>query len=228
MSKINSQKGRAFIVGVIILAVLVLGGVGYVAWKSFYVPKTLQVTHEVINDDSNKLAPKEKTFTSDKYGITFTYPSDWTVKEIFADDQQGYVRSYSVQKTEDDSLTLSVGNQGIGGTCDYSAVRSNNVIEAESVGVKSQKPATVSYIVYQDAEGYTGAYGLTDYYTEVRDSPSCPNVFYMFIPATNTNLHLIGFGGSKKFASFEEARQFKDSDTYKTYKKIISSLNYID
>jgi hypothetical protein len=229
MNRIKSQQGSAFVIIIIILAIIVITVLGFIFWQNFIQTKETQTPASETNTQQESPEVVYKTFTTDKHNVAFQYPESWTVEETYSDDRflTLYSRTYTIETDTGNEFKLSMGSQGIGGTCGESDLRSRHVLEAEPVDVEAKESAFLSYIVYEDEEGnYVGRYGLTDVFKEVKDYQGCPNTFYVFIKSTNSELALMGFGGSKEFSSFDNAKQFMNTDDYKAIKKAISSLTY--
>ena len=68
MNKQKSQQGSGLLAIVIILAVVLIGAVGYIFWQNFFSG----------SNKSENISSQFKTYTNDKYSYQFQYPSDWS------------------------------------------------------------------------------------------------------------------------------------------------------
>jgi len=232
MNNLTSQRGSAHVIIIVIVSLLVLGAVGYVFWNNFIRSKDEVVSQATSTtttdtptvDTKNELA--YKTFTTDRYNVSFEHPETWGVAQTTSDDSYAYVRSYDVKVSEDAQLSLSTGGQ-VGGTCEESDRLTYDVVSAKAVDVKANQPVYISYVVYPNADGtYSGTYGLTSFYTEIKSSTGCPNTFYLFISSVNANLKIMAFGGTNMFATVGAAKDFVKTDTFKVIEKVLGSLKY--
>jgi hypothetical protein len=75
---------EALVVVVVLVVLVVLGGIGYLVYKSHHKPVKTTASNTVTT--STKTTPKTdsyegwKTFTSNKEGLSFRYPANWTVQ----------------------------------------------------------------------------------------------------------------------------------------------------
>jgi len=177
-----------------------------------------------------------KTYVTDKYNISFQYPSTWILIETKgADDTSFYQRSVSINNTDISTVAeFAVGMQ-LGGTCDTSSKYS--VLESEPTNYSSVNYtndtvlAALSFTVIDNGDGTYGAhYGLTDNYVSLGDGMICRNTFYYSIHPSISGIYGLGFGnsviGTKKFSNIADAKLYMKSDEYAQIKKMILSLKY--
>lgn len=79
----RNQRGSTHVVIITIIAIAIIGALGYVLWNAFVRTDSQQGTQQTIEapqtqiDESTNL----ETFNSEVIGITFTYPKDWVKVE---------------------------------------------------------------------------------------------------------------------------------------------------
>lgn len=253
--KTQKHSGAAHLIIVtIILAIGLVGAVGYVAWdKLVNEPNSNSVAEdnslstndekkpiENINNDE-VLDPYEgwKTYKTDQYNISFKYPSDWTVgNPKYINKDYPYVsRSVEIKNIHNDVVAnLTLGVSGLGGVCG-DILPTYSVLETEAVDIKSQKPVTLSFIT-MESNRYQGKYdvhyGLTDVYTKKGDFKGC--MIYILYNSGITGIkglendYSINFGTSisspPTFDSLQDAKEYLKSDEYVKVKKMIKSLTY--
>lgn len=167
-----------------------------------------------------------KTYNDSTVGISFQYPSTWTVGQVVV---SGISRTVKVTTDQGDTITLSSGGQGIGGTCGPAGMTTYSVIDTSTTNLKADKPVSLSMTIVHNTDGsYDGTYGLTSTFTTVGDTQTCPNLFnndYIF-NSTKPNDLLMSFSGTKHFASRSDATTFVQGSDYAAIKKMILSLTY--
>lgn len=96
----NKQKGSALIfllVGVLVIAAI--GGAYYLGRSTTSTPSpvsTSQIPQPTIPSSSTDETTRWKTYTNNKYGYSFKYPTDWTLEE---NEMQGF-QSIALTKTD--------------------------------------------------------------------------------------------------------------------------------
>lgn len=232
MKTTQSEKGSILAVVTIILACAVIAALGYVFWSQYLNPTTDNTpsSTQVVSQSENKPIKPEieyVTFSTDSHGVSFQHPKEWSIAQTYSDDSYAYTRSYHMKIDNETALGLTTGGQGLGGRCEESQVKTNTVLETQLVDIQGKKPVYLSYIIQmQDDGSYMGAYGLTDYFTEVKAYTGCSNTFYMVFESTNKDLLLIGFNGSAHFPTIQEAKDFITTDKYNEITKALKSLKY--
>lgn len=247
MNKRTSQSGFAHLVIVLVLALALVGALGFIFWQNFINKNSNSKTDDssvVANKkDTNSTPTKKieyKTFTTDKYNISFQYPSTWSVEATSGGDASFYVKNASIKNASGESVAeFDVGMQ-LGGTCDVNS--RYTILEAESTkyvgrsysntGAISTAPVALSYSVIESGGGAYGVhYGLSETYINQGESGTvCPNTFYYVFHPNIEGVYGISFGNSveltKQFSSLDAAKQYLKSDEYAQVKKMILSLNY--
>ncbi len=233
----QKQSGFAHLAVVIILSVALLGTLGFVFWQNFMQPK-VSVTKPVVIETKEFEKPavvvdkiEYKTFTTDKYSISFQYPSTWSLANPISSDEYGFfTQSVNLLNTDGNVVAkFATGVQGLGGTCDKPVTYS--VIDSVPTSVKGVKPVSLSFSVISSQNGgYDAYYGLSEGSSELGDGKVCANTFYqVFEPTIDNSLMSFGSGVSesiKHFDSLASAKDYLTSDEYKAIKKMILSLTY--
>lgn len=232
----------------IILAFGLIGTLGYVYYQNFIAKKadTASKTQtDNINNESDETKPSKviqyKTYTTDKYNISFKYPDTWTIDEKKYGDDSFYVREVEIKNADAETIAnFAVGMQ-LGGTCETGS--NYTVIDSEATkfesnrytdsGSRITKPAALSFTVIEnDGGGYGVHYGLSDQYTALGVTGKvCSNTFYYNIHPNIDGIYGLSFGdsvtgGLKQFSSINDAKKYISSDEYKAIKKMILSLSY--
>lgn len=110
MNKNKNQSGFAHIAIIIILAVALLGTLGFVFWQNFMQPKTVVVHEdkEKVNAPTETLSTK-KPVTEDKNTLTI---EDWGIKGIY---QGKYPVKYSISNVGSNSFIDFTSDNLVGG-----------------------------------------------------------------------------------------------------------------
>ena len=235
MSKQQTHSGFAHLIIIVILAVALVGSIGYIVWNNFSnnQSKTADNSSTSTNNSSSSnsnsntsTAVTYKTFTTDKFNISFEYPGTWSLTKSDVTNQVDFFAQSVGVKNENGEViaTFNTGIQGLGGTCDKTSTYS--VLESESTTLKSDKPVYLSFSVMQiDTGGYDAHFGLSNSFSKIGDGQSCPNTFYVvYDPGLGD--YLMSFGYFKHFVDMDAAKQYMDSDEYAAIEKMILSLTY--
>ncbi|PKL30867.1 hypothetical protein CVV43_05005 [Candidatus Saccharibacteria bacterium HGW-Saccharibacteria-1] len=81
MKKIKSNTGNVQLIIIVVVSLIIVGGLGFVAWKNFLQPKTITtdskqtVTKTQATSAIDKVA-SWNTYSSAKYGFKVKYPAD--------------------------------------------------------------------------------------------------------------------------------------------------------
>jgi len=248
---VNIQKQFGFAHLIIITAILAIGLVGtlgFLYYQNFIVKKADETSKTPT--DSNKkdsedtgttVATVYNTYTTDKYNISFKYPSSWSIDEKKYGDDSFYVRNVEIKNAEGEVVTnFAVGMQ-LGGTCEigsnYTVIDSTETkfqsYSYTNNGSRITKPASLSFTVIENKGGGYGVhYGLSDQYTVLGTTGKvCRNTFYYNIHPYIDGINGLSFGdsvtgGLKQFSSIDDAKKYINSDEYNEIKKMILSLNY--
>lgn len=245
MNKQKSQSGFAHLAIVIILAVALVGTLGFVYWQNFIQKDTVvsktPASGKSGDSSSNPATATYKTYTDTVFNASFQYPDNWTVGQVnvpLADDPH-YNRWVDVKNENGEKIaTLTLGVSGLGETCGGMAesdLPTYAVVDSEPTSVRGKKAVALSFMVSPSKTStgaYNASYGLTDTYTTLGDSHLCL-VYDMFESTTVADYgnYSFSFGngvifGDKKFASLDDAKQYIASDEYKAIKKMLLSLTY--
>lgn len=235
----KTQSGSAHIVIIIVLVIALLGTLGFVFWQNFLNKKdsvatsdTSTVTKEEVSSDGLK------TFTNEKYKLSFKYPSDWSVE--VKSDEGGDLPYYSldINDTNGEKVAyFSAASGGVGGTCDPDQAIDISVLNTKKLDIVTDEPTHLTYMISPTDVGsaeYIGRLGLTPYYTAVGTKQVCPNTVYMIANIKSLGgtpfYNLLfsngsGFSG-KTFSSKQEATDYVNTDEYKKLYAMIISLDY--
>jgi len=243
MAKNKLQSGFAHIMIItILLAVALVGMLGFVFWQNFMQPKTTAGSKNNTNQPATKPAIKTepavtyKTYTTDKYNISFQYPSTWSLVENSGQDNGYYYRRAEISNETGDKIAgFETGVTGLGGTCgddtsNFTTLSSDTTKYTSTNYIGAKQPVNLSYTAMASASGgYDIHFGLTDSYTKVGDGKGCANTFYyLFDPGLGDYGMSFGtFGiGTKHFTSLDLAKAYMQSNEYKSIQKMILSLTY--
>jgi len=221
----SHQKGSAHVVIIVILVVALLGALGFVFWQNFMNKdsKEESVKQTTTQTDSPKKVTYV-TYQTDTHPISFSYPSTWKLENAQGSDEYLFSRTVDVKTDDGNVVTFMVGAQGLGGTCG-GRLPTYSITDVVSTSLKGAKPIVLSYMVVTNNDGtYEARYGLTDTYTTIGEGEIC-TLPYIFDPSIET-YHLMGFSGTKKFTSFDDAKKFVSSDEYNAIKKMMLTLKY--
>ena len=249
MNKHKSQSGFAHLmILTVILGLGLAGALGYTFYQSFANNKDANPV--VSKNDANKDAANEtkdtityKTYTTDKYNVSFKYPNNWVLGGVTAPfEGDAYLnRSMDIKNSSGEVVaTLIIGVNGIGGTCSDDNgnphMTTFSVLDASPSSVSAKKPVSMSFVVSNSensSKGYAASYGLTDTYVNKTDYQVCMfyNLFESNINAGTGYGYNISFGngistGNRYFASLDDAKQYIKGDEYQEIKKMILSLTY--
>lgn len=228
----SKQTGSAHIVIIVIIVVAILGALGFVFWQNFIAKDNKTTPAQVQKTAQNKKegSAKEityKTYQTDKHPVAFKYPDTWAIENIRADDQYIFSRAVDVRTDKDVKVSFSVGGQGVGGACSPEFALKSTTIDVVPTAFQTPKPTTLSFTVTPSPSGgYDAKFGLTDYFTELKEVRTCSNTFYYLFSSGSETYMLIGFYGTKHFTSLDGAKKFIASDEYAAIKKMILSLSY--
>jgi hypothetical protein len=172
------------------------------------------------------------TFTTDKYNISFKYPSSWSIDEKKSgDDSIYYHRNVEIKNSDGEVVAHFVVGMQLGGGCNTPS--SYTVIDSVETKFQSYKPTSLSFTVIEnEGGGYGVHYGLSDEYTALGATGKvCSNTFYYSFSPRKNDIPGISFGdsvtgGLKRFSTIDDAKKYVNSDEYKEIKKMILSLNY--
>ena len=231
------QSGFAHLIVItVILAVALVGTLGFVYWQNFIQQKSSASTKTPVVKASSTVvttgtptgkATTYKTYKDNQYNFTFKYPDTWSLTT-----DTSYGSDFSTIKDESGNKVaeFSVGTQ-LGGACagDGSLY---NVIESEATSIKAVKPVSYSVTgIVNDDGSYDAHYGLTDVYTSYGSKGRvCSNTFYYAFEYNVNDINALGFANSitsaKHFSDIKSLNNYLASDEYKAIKKMILSLTY--
>lgn len=122
MKSQNLQKGSAHLIIIIVLAVVVLGLLGFVFWQNF-VNTDDSNQSQTAQDESSTNPDLPETYTSEFARFTIKHPSDWTLIKKVVNDEDPVFSSEGSSLTSPSGtvLTLRADNGGRGGTCGAAA-----------------------------------------------------------------------------------------------------------
>lgn len=184
--KQQKHSGAAHLVIVtILLAIGLVGAVGYVAWDKLVnekqdVSNVQEDTKVADNDDSQDVADKEVdsyegwkivTETSTGKAMSLRYPANWSIDKNIYTSEPNSKHENIILKSPDNKVQVIFNANliGVGGTCDFS--ESNNKI----VNLKSYKLSDFisGYSFYEIITNNNGYYRL---YTRVIENKNIDNI----------------------------------------------------
>ena len=157
MKNLKTQSGFAHLVIVVIVALLLVGGVGYVVYQNLN-PKPIETTENSVQDkDQTSKDDTETAENNDGYLVL----SDWGVKfKVPSDTGDRTINYYKGIATKGDSYLFTTSEvENLGGTCAYSS--------GSWVALGSLGRATVNNgVENSDTQGYQGELvkKIDDYY----------------------------------------------------------------
>lgn len=249
MNKNKKQSGFAHLAIIIILAVALLGTLGFLYWQNFMQPK-------VIIDNANLpidvIIPKTATIETElteiasdltrDSGLSIKYPKAWTMEHKGAVDirpQSGSDADMSTITSPDGAISifLIVGISGIGGTCDPNDT--NYQIAQVDSGIIANYPSQsfISYVTKSISEN-TYTYSVENISSDtlnelvVGGSPCGDgySIMKMYFrtnsgsgPISRLYMSLNNVENSKS-TTLSEFNKIVTTDNYKIGKRIIQSL----
>jgi hypothetical protein len=224
----SKQSGSAHVVIIVILVIALVGMLGFAFWKNYMNKddtKKVETGTSVKKEDTPKPITY-KTYQTDTHPVSFRYPDTWSLENAKADNNYGFHRSVDVKTDRGDVVSFSTGGQGIGGTCGSENNFKYEVTEVVSSTLKTPTPTVLSYTVISNKDGsYDARYGLTPMsFIALGQGETC--MYYYLFDSGSEVYHLMAFGGTKHFASIDDAKKFVSSDEYASIKKMILSLSY--
>jgi len=245
------QTGSAHVVIIVILAVAVLGLLGFVFWQNFIVKDDQSDTVKTQDSLQQEVEPSTKEFQSRDHNITFKYPADWSVVEDVSADNtsEWYATRVDILNSEGKIVaTLSTGGQ-IGGACsdDAPLIPTFTTIK-DSLEVQGIGATGFGYTVVENAaDNYGIAFGLLED-AESHDNDlqlgndlvRCPGMsinYHYIVTSGDPALGGIIFGSwyaeaqqddlnaRDSFTSLEDAKAYAQTDEFKQIEKTIKSLS---
>jgi hypothetical protein len=233
---VNGQKG--FTPLVIVLIVVVVGiacGAGYYVWqKNNNIKETESRPGLVASATPTPTKVDEtaswKTYTADKYNMSFKYPGTWSTHPIYNDILK-YNQSVDIQNENGIVVAeLNLAALGVGGLCPDDSALVNTTFGVEKANVKGKNTVFFSSMVINNKDGtYSVRYGLSDIYTKNGKNQNGCIFAFNFEVQDSYVAFADGYPGAKttrKFNSNDEAIQYINNNSeYKDIKKMILSLD---
>lgn len=242
------EKGSAVTITLVILLIVgIAAALGYVAYGKFMAPKADEVTPSVTQDVTTL-----KTFKTEKKGISFQYPADWTVSETVNDGStDDYYQTLVTVKNSSGKTLAQLGTNGqVGGTCPadspYQAIETTI---KNSVELGKFKAAAFGYTIVQRTDDTYGAtFGLVKNSSDMpisvgSASVQCPsmsvNYQYMIQSVDSSALGSVQFGlwytellngsasggiGDLSFATLDEAKAYAETTEFQQVQAMIESI----
>lgn len=250
-------QGSAHIVVIIILVAGLLAALGFVFYQNFLLNKastdnnassTTKTTAKKTTKPSVSLTKIEmnKVFSP---GITFSYPSDWSINHSVRGAQpaqenemtsETYILS-DPSKTVDVSIGLYI-NWGIGGTCNANEAKNLDVFDTTA----TTNLGNHSYMQYIYQNQYQASQWIVDQaiadtslVSDTHAGSSSCNVGFLALTTLpsvtsvsdgaatlRTGISQHGVDDMVGFSSLDEAKLYLTSDTAKSVKAILLSIQY--
>lgn len=239
MSTVQLQRGNAHVVIIIILAVAIVGLLGFVFWQNF-----LNKPAETPNEGTALQEDGTQTFSAQKLGITFEYPSGYTVTENYDDVDETIPKGEDLHTitiglyNKDKVLVARVSSDFQGGfTCDQDGA-SSFVTQRDGKKLDITYASDAYYsatIVGNTTDGYVVRYGLTSQVPNatLQDTGCAGNSFVSYVPGISLSssaplIFSVAFFSTQEyeFDTLAEAEQYLASDSYKEIRDTIMSFNF--
>lgn len=242
MRKSNHQSGSAHVVIIVILLLVIVGLLGFVFWQNFIDKKSTTSTTTTSTTTTATTTPEAtlKTYTESSYGISFQYPSDWSVKVTSDAPLNNNDGLASLELTVTDASGKAVANlstafQG-GQICDNSVNIKLQTSDLTKLTLGGAKVSAV-YVaeVYSDSAGVVKlVYGIATASlapsTNGSTSVTCDDSSSTFsrLPVGGVEINApyltVAFYDSTTYSNTEAAQTFLQSSTYTQAAKMIKSL----
>ena len=220
VNKKQSQSGSAHLVIIILLAVALLGALGYVYYLNFMQPKVADITPAPLVIDNPApavIAPSKVALTevaSIPKGLAIKYPSGWTIKNVDdpgTNETTDMPATYRTVSSKDGGVSIMLkqfASSGRGVPCS-GEVRNVSIVDT---GVISGYP-TAKFVSYTDqGETFIGAYGLAD----IDGKTDCQSY--------DLGQYLFGYTSVDLVTLQATVTGDMTTDNYKIAKRIIQSL----
>lgn len=244
--KNSKSQGSALVVVIVILAIAIIGALGYVAWNNFLNNKNPQSTVQNESESNSDIPkPSTTTYTNEEAGISFEYPSGWKVVEAVQDGNtpEWYASTVKVFNQNNEEVALLGTGGQIGGLCSEDAPFVKiSTVKSEPVTIPGIELINFGYTIVETSEtNYGVAYGLVKDRMTVGDSSvQCPGMSVNYAYYTGSKAPRLGgvtFGlwysdqnrsddpnEHKIFESLNEAEEYADSQEFAQVEKMIKSL----
>lgn len=251
----SKQAGSAHIIIIVILAVALLGALGWIFWTKVSEKNPAKAT-AITKETSSDTTKRPKTnYMTDSIGspfgetITFSYPDTWSIAKTVSGPTPANDTNFSQDSATIRSknglyeVTYGISNGGIGGTC--SPEDSGTVLSLDYEKIPSDPSvAYVNYIFKGKSGGYTGKVGVSRFdigngttLTNIQSGDSTCKVGLGVLTSYNVahggfaNLIITTRIGSAdatvdETQSLDEIKRRVSTDDFKELKKIILSTNF--
>jgi Tfp pilus assembly protein PilX len=202
------QKGLGAVEGLLIIVIL-----GLIAGVGWYVVQAKNKTVSNVNESNNSTSAKEsaqekapeeykrtatipsdwKAYKNDKYKISFSYPSNWTISESLMNKKAGEDTQnvYSVNATE--IFIICYKEAASAQTC-ATQINISNQPFSESLA-QLRKYYTANHSPYKETELKIDGHKIVEFRTEARDGFPAEKSYYL--DANNYTYGLVSVFESK-------------------------------
>lgn len=230
MAKRQHERGSAHVVIIIILIVALLGALGWIFWQNFILKQSNTSSDKpvVIKQKTTPTAPAQptlKTYTDSATGVSFRYPSNWSVS---ATDMNG---SNMVTVTDANDKTVAYLEENLSG-------RGGAAPPVSYTTLATQVKSAGLFDCALFAAGTNLYYGLTGI-TQCAQTGSGTiggpvSLEFAFDTGLSklgmisfSNIDFIGTGaGTQDNITASQARQFVASNEYRQIQAMFASLKY--
>lgn len=200
ISSENEQGGARVIIVIPVIALIIVGALGFLCWNSFVNAKNNEKSDSKQASTATPkpaVSPKsDATKTYDMDGYSFTYPAEgWTVSKIkYGDDDHeptAVVRTTNFAQTKmglDSGAEVAINVFAKDGT--LSEMKKVVTNFANGTQYKDLKDIKVSGI---DAFSYTSDYEGTRYHTVLLNKGIGYDIIYQYGSDENVNTHVAGY-----------------------------------
>lgn len=223
--KRNYQRGSAHVFVVAVLVLIILGLVGWIFWKNYFNKPSDTAASSNTSVQKSKEIAQTKTFNDAAAGVSFAYPSDWSVSPMTKDGSLKVTVNDSSNKPVAYLETKLMGLGGAGSTSytTFSTKPLSNVV--------GNNCALVSKVSDSSYQLYYGTSTL-DACKAVGSGTMGPAFFTL--DTSNDKLGTISFSNADyvsgdsvtTYSSVDVAKAFVKTSEYTHIQTMIGSLKY--
>lgn len=226
MNRLQNQKGSVHVVIITVLVAALIFALGWIFWQNFILKEPKTSNNKPVIIKQHDTTNKTETFTDKTSGVSFEYPSNWSVATMNM--------SGSVMVTVKDSAAkpvayLETNLSGLGGA--------NPPVKYTTLS--TQQNSTNLFDCAIVADGTSLYYGLTNASECAQNGSGTtrggPVSLYFVIDTGKKNLGQISFSnvdimgggeGLQNPTSVSDAQQFVSSSEYAQIQTMLASFKY--
>lgn len=222
----KTQSGFVHLIIIIVLAVALIGALGFVYWQNFMQPKVSDTTDTTITADTAVLLDKSITENATGSNLTLNYPSSWIVADstsLNPDPSSSNERIYITSPDTNVKISFWVGIDGVGGTCNSADAGTFSDVNTYTL------PNYSGYTLYETiVAGFRATSKVLKNNSEIQVGNSvCELGLGLFFTAKDktTDQLSISFENGLSPNSTDSINSARATDNYKTAVKIVQSLH---